>query len=62
MICIVHRRDIKSLRDLKGEHIQYLQHLKQECIQAVVKNYDIEEDCLRLYVHCESFHQVYVAR
>lgn len=55
MICIVHRRDIKSLRDLDGTHVEYLRHLKKECCRTVTQAFKVESDQLRLYIHCMSF-------
>lgn len=50
-VCMVHRWDIHSLRDLNGSHIAFLQHLKTSCITAVCSKYNLQKDQLRLYVH-----------
>jgi m7GpppX diphosphatase len=54
MVCIVHRRDLLSLRDLRGNHVDYLVQLKKECLEAVKDKYGLEADELRLYIHCEA--------
>lgn len=60
MLAIVERRDIWSVRDLKKKHVVWLNHMRTKLVEAVVKLYpDIEEDQLKLYIHCTSHHQVY---
>lgn len=54
MVCIVHRRDIKSLRDLDSTHIDFLRHLKSGCTQALRNNFQVDQEQLRLYIHCTS--------
>jgi m7GpppX diphosphatase len=55
LLGIVERRDIWSLRDLQRAHVPWLKHMRQKLIDTTVRLYpDIEEDELKLYVHCES--------
>lgn len=54
LLALVHRRDIWSLRDLTKRHIPWLQYLRQRILEATVNMYpDLEQDQLKLYVHCE---------
>lgn len=54
LLALVHRRDIWSLRDLKRSHIPWLKYLRQRVLEATVSMYpDLEQDQLKLYVHCE---------
>lgn len=54
LLALVHRRDIWSLRDLKKCHIPWLRYLRQRVLEATVSMYPaLEEDQLKLYVHCE---------
>jgi m7GpppX diphosphatase len=54
LLALVHRRDIWSLRDLQKTHIPWLKYLRQRVLEATVKMYpDLEEDQLKLYVHCK---------
>ena len=53
LLALVHRRDIWSLRDLKKGHIPWLKYLRQRVLEATVSMYpDLEQDQLKLYVHC----------
>lgn len=53
LLAIVDRRDIWSLRDLRGQHVTWLKHMRQKILEATVKLYaDLETDQLKLYVHC----------
>lgn len=57
LLALVHRRDIWSLRDLQKNHIPWLKYLRQRVLEATVNMYpDLEEDQLKLYVHCKSTH------
>jgi m7GpppX diphosphatase len=52
---LVERRDIWSLRDLRKEHVVWLKHMRKKLVDATVKIYpDIEQDELKLYVHCKT--------
>ncbi|KAJ2907367.1 Scavenger mRNA-decapping enzyme [Zalerion maritima] len=52
LLCLVERRDIWSLRDLKKKHIPWLQHMRAKLLEATCNKYpDLEPDQLKLYVH-----------
>lgn len=54
LLALVHRRDIWSLRDLKQGHVSWLKYLQQRVLEATVSMYpDLEQDQLKLYVHCK---------
>ncbi|KAI1913593.1 hypothetical protein LOZ53_005325 [Ophidiomyces ophidiicola] len=57
LLALVERRDIWSLRDLKPSHVDWLKHMRQKLVDAVVKVYpELETDQLKLYVH---YHPTY---
>ncbi|KAH8680983.1 putative mRNA decapping hydrolase [Xylariales sp. PMI_506] len=52
LLCIVERRDLWSLRDLKKKHIPWLKHMKAKAVHATIETYpQIEEDQLKLFCH-----------
>ncbi|OJD19396.1 hypothetical protein AJ78_00666 [Emergomyces pasteurianus Ep9510] len=52
LLCLVERRDIWSLRDLKKKHILWLKHMRAKVLDGVVKVYpQLERDQLKLYLH-----------
>jgi m7GpppX diphosphatase len=54
LLALVERRDIWSLRDLTTDHVIWLKHMRQKLLDATNKMYpEIEQDQLKLYVHCE---------
>lgn len=61
LLALVHRRDIWSLRDLKKRHIPWLRYLRQRLLEATVSMYPgLEQDQLKLYVHCMCFSLLFV--
>lgn len=55
LLALVERRDIWSLRDLTKEHVDWLKHMREALINAATKCYpDIDEDELKLYIHCKT--------
>ncbi|CAH6719877.1 inactive diphosphatase Dcs2p [[Candida] jaroonii] len=48
---IVNRKDISSVRDLTGDHIEYLKTLKSTILKVTSEKYAIDKDELRLFVH-----------
>ena len=53
LLALVERRDLWSLRDLKKSHVRWLKHMREKILKATVELYpEIEEDMLKLYVHC----------
>jgi m7GpppX diphosphatase len=54
VLALVQRRDIWSVRDLRTEHVPWLKTMRRKILDAVEKVYEeIEEDQLKLYVHCK---------
>ncbi|KAL5612030.1 hypothetical protein BROUX41_000408 [Berkeleyomyces rouxiae] len=52
LLCLVERRDIWSLRDLRTSHIPWLEHMREGLIAATLKTFPTAEaDQLKLYVH-----------
>ena len=53
LLALVERRDLWSLRDLKKSHVRWLKHVREKILSATVALYpELEEDMLKLYVHC----------
>jgi m7GpppX diphosphatase len=53
-MAIVHRRDIKSIRDLKKTDSPWLREMQKKIIQGLRTKYpEVDEDQLRVYVHCK---------
>lgn len=56
LLALVQRRDIWSLRDLKRSFVPWLKYLRGRVLEATVSMYPgLEEDQIKLYVHCELF-------
>jgi m7GpppX diphosphatase len=54
-MALVRRRDITSIRDLKKKDAPWLRRLQQNILRGVCSKYpDIEEDQIKLYVHCKA--------
>ena len=54
LLALVQRRDIWSLRDLKKSFVPWLKYLRGRVLEATVSMYPgLEEDQIKLYVHCE---------
>ncbi|GES99499.1 HIT-like domain-containing protein [Rhizophagus clarus] len=52
LIAIVHRRDIRCIRDLNDSHLPLLKNLRRQILQFVPQKYSgIRSDELRLFVH-----------
>lgn len=53
-MALVQRRDITSLRDLKKKDIPWLKRLQKQIIQGICTEYpEVEEDQIKLYIHCK---------
>ncbi|KAJ1827141.1 hypothetical protein LPJ56_001821 [Coemansia sp. RSA 2599] len=60
LVAIVHRRDIKSLRDLDGSHLPLLRNIREKSSLAAGK-YGVPPEQLRLYVHYQpSYYHFHV--
>ena len=52
LLCLVERRDMWSLRDLKKKHVPWLNHLKTKLVTATCEKYrTVQPDQLKLYLH-----------
>ena len=62
LLALVQRRDIWSLRDLRKSFVPWLKYLRERVLEATVSMYPgLEEDQIKLYVHCELFEVLYCA-
>lgn len=54
-MALVQRRDITSLRDLKKKDVPWLKTLQKRIVEGICHTYpEIEEDQIKLYIHCNS--------
>ncbi|NXW13981.1 DCPS diphosphatase, partial [Circaetus pectoralis] len=61
LIALIHRREVKSLRDLTAEHIPLLRNILQEGKEAVVKHFGVPGSQLRIYLHYQpSYYHLHV--
>ncbi|XP_067647807.1 m7GpppX diphosphatase [Eurosta solidaginis] len=61
LLAIVHKRDIKSLRDLNANHLPLLRKLRDSIITAIEKRYGLCGSQLRMYFHYQpSFYHLHV--
>ncbi|EIE20512.1 scavenger mRNA decapping enzyme, partial [Coccomyxa subellipsoidea C-169] len=63
-VSIVHRRDIRSLRDLRSEHLPLLRNILRKGTQASIPNSCCRQNCLaalRVYIHYQpSYYHLHV--
>ncbi|KAL7848388.1 hypothetical protein AOLI_G00231060 [Acnodon oligacanthus] len=61
LIAIVHRRGIKSLRDLTSDDLPLLKNIQKKGLEAVQKRYSIPPSKLRVYLHYQpSYYHLHV--
>ncbi|VEN63289.1 unnamed protein product [Callosobruchus maculatus] len=61
LLAIVNKRNIKSLRDLTGEHLPLLKNIREKGTDAIKSKYGIEKHELRIYFHYQpSFYHLHV--
>lgn len=61
LIAIAHPRDIKSLRDLTGDHLPLLRNIYDKGVEAITQRYGLPENKLRVYVHYQpSYYHLHV--
>ncbi|RWS27740.1 m7GpppX diphosphatase-like protein [Leptotrombidium deliense] len=61
LVAICHKRDIKSLRDLNGQHLPLLKNIKEKGKKAIIDKYNINASKLRIYVHYQpSYYHFHV--
>lgn len=61
LLAIVHKQNIKSLRDLTVEHLPLLRNIRDKGIAAIVDKYAVQRSQLRIYFHYQpSFYHLHV--
>lgn len=61
LVAIVRRRDIKSIRDLTGDHLPLLRNLKEKSCKIIKEKYDIDSDKLQIYFHYQpSYYHLHI--
>ncbi|ESN91728.1 hypothetical protein HELRODRAFT_70549, partial [Helobdella robusta] len=61
LCAVIHRRDIKSIRDLRGEHVQLLENIRDKGKQAIREKYQFNVHKLRIYFHYQpSYYHLHV--
>lgn len=61
LIAIVHRHGIKSLRDLRLEHLPLLRNIRDRGTAAIAQKYAVPRSQLRIYLHYQpSFYHLHV--
>ncbi|XP_009467870.1 PREDICTED: m7GpppX diphosphatase [Nipponia nippon] len=61
LIALIHRREVKSLRDLTAEHLPLLRNILQEGKEAVAKRFGVPGSQLRIYLHYQpSYYHLHV--
>jgi len=51
LVCIIHRRDVLSLRSLTTEHLPLLRNIYNKGIAAITEKYSVHKSKLRIYLH-----------
>ncbi|SPP83154.1 m7GpppX diphosphatase [Drosophila guanche] len=61
LLGIVHKHDIKSIRDLNGSHLPLLRNIRQSAKDEISKRYGLNPNQLRMYFHYQpSFYHLHV--
>uniref|UniRef100_UPI0037E906CE m7GpppX diphosphatase n=1 Tax=Semicossyphus pulcher TaxID=241346 RepID=UPI0037E906CE len=61
LIAIARHRDIRSLRDLKSEHLPLLQNIFKKGKEAIMQRYNVPASKLRVYLHYQpSYYHLHV--
>jgi len=62
LMAVAHRRDIRSIRDLKPTHVGFLEHLHKRIMEGVPAKYpNVNADQLKIYVHYQpSYYHFHV--
>ncbi|KAJ0408012.1 hypothetical protein P43SY_000216 [Pythium insidiosum] len=50
-LAIVHDRSIRSLRDLRGKHLELLRNLREKSLRALQEQFGVLPSAFRIYVH-----------
>eukprot|EP00891_Asterochloris_glomerata_P004472 jgi/Astpho2/4472/e_gw1.00067.224.1_t len=60
-VAICHRRDVRSLRDLRAEHLPLLLNIRQKGAQVILNRFQVPDDRLRIYLHYQpSYYHLHV--
>uniref|UniRef100_A0A0N4U6H8 m7GpppX diphosphatase n=1 Tax=Dracunculus medinensis TaxID=318479 RepID=A0A0N4U6H8_DRAME len=58
---IVYRRTIKSVRDLKEEHLPLLKNIREQGLKTVEEKYNVHRQQIRMYLHYQpSYYHLHV--
>ncbi|KAH8117217.1 scavenger mRNA decapping enzyme [Phellopilus nigrolimitatus] len=61
LVALTHTHTIRSLRDLRGEHLPMLKSIRGEATRVVKERWSLEEGGLRFYVHYQpSYYHFHV--
>lgn len=61
LMAIVRRRDLRSIRDLTGEHLPLLENIKQNGYRVIKEKYDIDPEYLQVYFHYQpSYYHLHI--
>ncbi|TSV15274.1 m7GpppX diphosphatase [Bagarius yarrelli] len=61
LIAIVHRRDLKSLRDLTADQLPLLRNIREKGLEAIMKRYSVPASKLRVMLHYQpSYYHLHV--
>lgn len=58
---IIHRRGVKSIRDLRSEHLPLLRNILEKSTEAIKKKYNVDRSQLVMYFHYQpSYYHLHV--
>jgi m7GpppX diphosphatase len=61
LLAIVHKRGIRSLRDLSAKHLPLLKNIHKKGIESIKSKYGLDGSQLRIYLHYQpSFYHLHV--
>ncbi|XP_014282220.1 m7GpppX diphosphatase [Halyomorpha halys] len=61
LLALIKRRGIKSLRDLRGEHLPLLKNILSKGVNAIFEKYNISRNQLRIFIHYQpTFYHLHV--
>lgn len=61
LLALIHKRDIKSLRDLTANHLPLLKNIRDKSINAIEQKYGVKRSQLRIYFHYNpSFYHLHI--
>ena len=55
-LAIVHQRGLKSLRDLRADHLPLLTNIREKAVSAVASQYGLQASQVRCYLHYQPSH------